>query len=168
MRQPQMSTGMPEPKLPSVGPLAAFKLLTCHGRCDCRNLNARRPVGRADTGGIRVGFLALASATAASSGCSGCYSGASPGPGARAAVTVRPRARRWVRRGPAPCHRRPRGRGLACADSSGGGANAKHGCMFKLAPCSLVPAAPRTLAARGPRSSGLVEAELPRARQLLP
>jgi hypothetical protein len=26
MRQPQMRTGMPEPKLPSVGPLAVFRL----------------------------------------------------------------------------------------------------------------------------------------------
>ncbi len=112
MRQPQMRTGMLEPKLPSVGPLAAFRLEaqaqalgSRHDHRECRNLNAR-PVGRADKGGSASRhWQAPRHHQAAQAATVGP---AAPARGPGLSVTVRPRARRWVRRGPAPCHRRPR------------------------------------------------------------
>jgi hypothetical protein len=113
-----------------AGCLSAKSPGSRHGHCDCRtasNLNARA-VGRADKGG--VGFLAQ-TCTGKRHGSTGIIrllpcGGRPRRPLPGLPVTVRPRARRWVRRGPAPCNRRPRGRSLACADSSSGGAKAKH------------------------------------------
>jgi hypothetical protein len=84
-----------------------------HDHRDCRNLNAR-PVGRADTGGI--GFLALASATAASSGC--CYCGGRPRrPRPGLPVTVR---RRRLSHGRRLAAGRAAARRLATAGRLGG------------------------------------------------